>query len=50
MTNTDALILIMSQVRDMILFMLPIIAVTAVVKIVFDNLHNFLFGITGKNR
>jgi len=49
MANSDVVTLILAHVSQMLLFLIPIIAVCAVLKIVFDVLYDFLFGITGRS-
>ena len=50
MASQDVVLLILAQVSQMLLFLLPVIAVASVLKIVFDVLYDFLFGITGRGR
>lgn len=48
MTQEQIIVESLSQISGFLQFLLPIIGITAVIKILFDNLHNFLFNITSK--
>jgi len=50
MVSSEVVLLCLSQVGAMLTFLLPIIAVCAVLKIVFDVLYDFLYGLTGRGR
>lgn len=50
MANEQVVILILDQVSHMIVYLIPVIAITAVLKMVFDIIFDFLYGITGRSR
>jgi len=50
MSQADVVTAILNQVGDMLLFLLPIIAISSVLKIIFDILFDVLFNITPRYR
>lgn len=50
MTNSEVVVQMLQTVSDMLIFLIPVIAVCAVVKLIFDVLYDFLFNISGRSR